>query len=84
MICFKVVVHGINREPTATEPDGSGFYTAQSVQADSLQRAIEDAFLFIQKDPRSTERGPLLRLDVEDVFEIDHAELGTHHGYIYY
>lgn len=84
MICFRVVVHGVNREPTAVDPDGSGFYTAQSVQADNQQHAIEAAFRLVREDPRSTERGPLARLQVEEAFEIDIAEAGTRHGFIFY
>ena len=84
MICFRVVVHGVNREPTATEPDGSGFYTAQSVQAEDQQRAIEVALRLVREDSRSTEHGPLAWLGVEEAFEVEHAEEGARHGYVYY
>jgi hypothetical protein len=84
MKCFRVVVHGITREPTEADSDGDGFYAAQSVRAENEQHAVELAFRNVREDPRSTEEGPIPRLAVEDAFEIDPSRLEERYGYIYY
>jgi len=51
---YRVIVHGVFREPTAKDKDGSGFYTARMVQADSGQDAGELALQLVAKDLRAS------------------------------
>jgi hypothetical protein len=83
MTCFRVLVHGVNRE-AAEADDGIGFYTAQSVRAENQEHAAELAFRLVREDPRSTESGPLIRLAVDQMLEVDCSEVGERHGYVHY
>lgn len=84
LTCFRVLVHGVTREPTEDDPDGAGFYSAQSVRAENHEHAFELAFRLVREDPRSTERGPIVRLQVDEAFEVDCGEGGMRHGITYY
>lgn len=80
MKCFRVVMHGITREPTNADPGGAGFYTARSLEAESDQHAVESALRAVRSNP---EAGAVVRLLVHEVFEIPPGEVQAH-GFIFY
>jgi hypothetical protein len=80
MKCFRVVMQGITREPTDADPDGAGFYTARSLQAESEQHAVESAMRSVRSN---AEAGNIVRLIVQQVFEIEPDEVQPH-GFIFY
>ena len=80
MKCFRVVMHGITREPTDADPDGAGFYTARSMEAESEQHAVESALRSVRSNP---EAGDIVRLLVDEVCEILPSEVQAH-GFIFY
>ena len=81
MKCFRVVMHGITREPTDGDPEGAGFYTARSLKAESEQHAVEAALRSVRSNP---EVGHLVKLLVKEVFEVAPAEVRAQHGFIFY
>jgi hypothetical protein len=82
----RVIVRGVTREPSDDDVDGSGFYTARDVEAQNLEHATELAFLMVRHDPRSLENAPdgVLRLIIDQVFEIVPSDANANHGYVYY
>ena len=49
---YRVIVHGVFRQPTRVDKDGSGFYTARCVQAQHRQAAGKLALDRVASDPR--------------------------------
>jgi hypothetical protein len=82
----RVIVQGVTREPSDDDADGSGFYTARDVEAQSLEHAKELVLCLVRSDRRSLEHAPeeVLRLLVRQSFEIAPSDVNTKHGYVYY